>query len=230
MQDLILHAGKVLLASEYVDDAEQAATIALVRLKEKISAVEGLALSLSGKKMTDKRREAVNELLASVLFYTAVLVYLNKIPEETFDQDQLQEFAEGLHLDYQVDPLLCANQMMGFAAQIMEEMFDTRIDEGHQEGDMAPPASLVTPEGALINSGVNLDKIANQVATQVVKALEGEEAAEDFSEEAASFDGENSSEIEHAIACVFAGAMILAQIFDTDFGVIVYNATTKEVI
>lgn len=218
MHALITHAADQIFAAGYADDKEEASTICLVTLITKISDLMLLSFTYRGKKITDKRREAVNELLAQILFYACALVYLNELDHDEFELDALTEFAEEFHPDYMQDSILCANQMLGHASQLMEKMFDHPDTE-----EVLEEADRKTAVKALDVPGVE------ESTSLVAAGEEGEPLPlpvgfESLLEDLEFVEGEP----EQLLASIFAGVIILADRFDTDLGVVIFNAGTLE--
>lgn len=223
MLTLITYAAEQIFVAGLGDDAEEAATVSLVKLKQAISELDRLSFSFRGKKITDKRREAINDPLARVLFYASALIHLNHLDPERFELDDLTEFAESFPMDYHQDPLLCCNQMMGHTTSLMEQMFD--YDDGDADDDEDPVVEESVKDATLDVSG------AKDTPKLVSVGEDGETmslSSEDPDDQLQALYDMMSDSPEQLLASVIAGALLLSEKFDTDIGVVMFNASLIE--
>lgn len=212
MHNLIEKAGECIFNSGLGDDWSEASTIALVSLTKTISDLQQFAFLNRGKRVTDKRREVANRFLSDVFFYTSALVYLNKLDSELFDLDILTEAAESFHPDYHQDAILCSNQMIGNTASLMEMMFESEDDPPEPQQQL----SVLQPEG-----------VPELVFVEGDEFMETLSLSQPEEEEEIDFDPDVET-IEQMLHSIFCCALILSNKFDTDVGVIIYNASLNE--
>lgn len=208
MQKLIIHATEQIFAAGYGDNAEEAATICLVKLKSAITTLDLLAFQYRGKKITDKRRESINDPLARVLYYSSALIQLNKLDINDFDIDILTAFAETFHPDFQQDALLCCNMMLGNACTVMENMFDLPEGSNGLDRDSTVSTVMLGVNGAEAQSGMVVVD-AEEGTSMPIGSMDLDEENLDM-----LFDSEEGS-TQQALAYILAGALILVNKFDT---------------
>lgn len=215
MQALITYVVDQIFKSGYGDDSEAALSACFYQLKAALSNLDQLAYEYRSVSMTDKRREAVNEQLSLILYYTCAIVHLLQREQLQFDLELLTEFAEQFHPDYHQDALLCLNMMMGYACTLMEHAFDHPSTEEVLEKSVAELP--VETGGTGMVTVLSADE----------ESLIGMPISSDGELEEDSFEFDEN-EIDQNLASIFAGVIILANKFDTDLGIVIYNSGILE--
>ena len=195
---------QTVLNSDYANDGDQLATVCIVTLQDRISAMNIQSLTkVRGKAINKKQREAATDLLADIVFYLIILAHVNDMDMAVFDAEALGEFADEFHPDYLADTILCGTHLMSTVCEIMEDMFDTEglDEEAH-------------PETATLED-------SPKTTAELVAAITGEDPEPNL---------EESTSMEQLFATAFGCTMILAHAYDTDYEIIMHNASIIEEI
>lgn len=198
---------QTVLESKYADDAENLAVTSLITMQERVTALNVLSYTIfpEGKDITPKIRDTVNPLLSDIIFYAVILSHLNDVDMTIFDVDVLTKYAENFHPDYLTDAILCGNQLLGSTVELFECMFDSSIEP--EDLEETEPENDIVPEGA------NPEEVATIPSTDIFE-----------------IDEEKGATEVQLLASIFASVILLAEKYDTDLGIVMYNASVQKEI
>lgn len=210
-------------------DFDEIATRSIIGLQSNLADLNNHLLSVRGKKITDKRREATTQMISNALFYAAILIHLNDLPPDLFDMDAEAEegivSSTGLFDEvYFHSPLMLGNHLLGIATDIGEYMWSEKFSP-----DEPPTTHLAaTPTTSAETTELEIPDETGYHGF-MKNLLEG--AASEYDEDDTfSPDDYDSEEIMMMIDRLLAGLTIMADLCDIDIGVCMYNASQQEAI
>lgn len=187
-------------------DSPSLLTTAIVNSIHCFSKINKLALAQRGKAFTEAKREEIGAELSKVLFYTSCISHLLDQDKSSFQNENVEAFAEDFADGYKEDVILCSLHAMQQLIDLSEMIFNPIDEVEFSEGEEEAVEQADLPE---------------EIPTLQVDSIPEVDPS--------SFDLEfDENEAEQIVAAIFACVVLLCQRLALDYQTIQYNATTVE--